>query len=46
MHMQMWTCYIISMPSGELVPNQSSNQNVTSDLGVLKSTANTTYNRR
>jgi hypothetical protein len=39
--MQVWTCYIISMPSGGLVIIQSSNQSVTSALGWRKSTVNT-----
>jgi hypothetical protein len=38
--MQVWTCYIISMPSGGLVIIQSSNQSVTSALGWRKSTVN------
>jgi hypothetical protein len=40
--MHMWTCYIISMPSGGLVPNQSRKQCVTSALGVSYLTANRT----
>jgi hypothetical protein len=40
MHIQRWTCYIISMPSGGLVPKWSSNHNITSVLGWRKSTAN------
>jgi hypothetical protein len=31
--MQKWTCYIISMPSGELLSNQSWNQSVKNALG-------------
>jgi hypothetical protein len=40
MHIKWWTCYIISMPSGGLVPKWSSNHNITSVLGWQKSTAN------
>jgi hypothetical protein len=40
MHIQRWTCYIISMPSGRLVPKWSSNHNITSVLGRRKLTAN------
>jgi hypothetical protein len=39
--MHMWTCYIISMPRGRLVPNQSRNQCVTRAPGVSYFTANT-----
>jgi hypothetical protein len=39
-HIKVWTCYIISMPSGGLVIIQSSNQSVTSALGWRKSTVN------
>jgi hypothetical protein len=38
--MQVWTCYMINMPSGRLVIIQSSNQSVTSALGWWKSTVN------
>jgi hypothetical protein len=41
MHIQRWTCYIISMPSGKLVPKWSSNHNIRSVLSWRKSTANT-----
>jgi hypothetical protein len=40
MHIQWWTCYIIGMPSGGLVPKRSSNHNITSVLGWRKLTAN------
>jgi hypothetical protein len=39
--MQVWTCYIISMPSGGLVANHNRNQCITSTLGWRKFTVNT-----
>jgi hypothetical protein len=38
--MQVWTCYIISMPSGGLVANHNRNQCITSTLGWRKFTVN------
>jgi hypothetical protein len=38
--MQVWTCYIISMPSGRLVANHNRNQCITSTLGWRKFTVN------
>jgi hypothetical protein len=38
--MHRWTFYIISMPSGGLVPNQNRNQRVRSALGVSYLTTN------
>jgi hypothetical protein len=38
--MQVWTCYIISMPSGGLVANHNRNQCITSTLGWWKFTIN------
>jgi hypothetical protein len=37
----VWTCYIISMPSGGLVANHNRNQYITSTLGWRKFTVNT-----
>jgi hypothetical protein len=39
--MQVWTSYIISMPSGGLVANHNRNQCITSTLGWRKFTVNT-----
>jgi hypothetical protein len=41
--MQVWTCYIISMPSGGLVANHNRNQCITSTLGWRKFTVNTLH---
>jgi hypothetical protein len=41
MHIRSWTCYIISVPSGELVANHNWNQCITSTLGWRKFTVNT-----
>jgi hypothetical protein len=43
--MQVWTCYIISMPSGRLVANRNRNQCITSTLGWRKLNVNTSLNR-
>jgi hypothetical protein len=38
--MQVWTCYIITMPSGGLVANHNRSQCITSTLGWRKFTVN------
>jgi hypothetical protein len=43
--MQVWTCYIISMPSGGLVTNHNPNQCITSTLGWRKFTVSTLLGR-